>query len=301
MVARSVMRVVRHVSVGLTLALAAFPAAADIRLPLAGVDARQLPLACFPSSGDAPKRSQRKQEDRESFCKDWARLVLGPMEAETSRRYEECIETLFIENDEAFELSLHVACRKVAETRADGAFELGRHFDFGEGVAQSGFKAEQWYLRAAEAGDARAFASLGLLYTGVGPMPKNPHQSLRWYLKAAEAGDARAMFSVGDAYASGDAVPRNYATAAFWYGKSIEGGYFLAPYALARLYESGKGVRKDPIEAYAWNSLSASTGNIMAMSYLDALEKTMSSAQIAEAQRRATALDALHGDRIRAW
>lgn len=44
-------------------------------------------------------------------------------------------------------------------------YNLGVHYERGDGVAQSYSEAAKWYLKAAEQGDASAQNNLGLYYT----------------------------------------------------------------------------------------------------------------------------------------
>ena len=58
-----------------------------------------------------------------------------------------------------------------------------------------------WYLKAAEAGEATAMCNLGVYYAyGKGGLTKDETKAVEWYRKAAEAGNARAMCNLGYCY-----------------------------------------------------------------------------------------------------
>lgn len=106
-------------------------------------------MLCWPTS-DNEAAEGPKQADRRRFCEDWRRLVLEDMSSEIKQAYSACVRSLKIVKDSPFEITLHIACRKIAEARADGEFELAQHFDYGRGIEQDG-----WCKRAAEHGYPR--------------------------------------------------------------------------------------------------------------------------------------------------
>lgn len=56
----------------------------------------------------------------------------------------------------------------------------------------------------------------------------------------ADAGDAAAQHSLGVLYEKGEGVPADAATAAAWYHKAAAQGYASAQYSLGVLYEKGE-------------------------------------------------------------
>ena len=143
----------------------------------------------------------------------------------------------------------------------------------------------------ADKGDFHAQSDLGFMYyTGSGVL-KDFVQAVNWYRKAAEQGDSYAQGSLGQMYGNGDGVPKDAVKASSWYRKAAEGGNPSAQNVLSRMYASGDGVLKDFVIAYMWSNLAAaaaprgSAGGEIAKEARDALEKQMTPAQIAEAQR----------------
>ena len=60
----------------------------------------------------------------------------------------------------------------------------------------------------AEAGDATAQYSLGLMYYNGEGVPKDSAEAVKWYRKAADQGYADAQFNLGLNYANGEGVPK---------------------------------------------------------------------------------------------
>jgi len=59
----------------------------------------------------------------------------------------------------------------------------------------------------------------------------------------------------------------------------------LAQLELGKMYMRGNGVIQDQVQAHMWFSVAAAKGNGRALEIRDALAKSMTPAQIAEAQR----------------
>lgn len=89
---------------------------------------------------------------------------------------------------------------------ADAQFNLGQAYKLGRGVAMSGAFAQDWYLKAAKQGHAKAQANLGLL------MYQNGERegAMPWIRKAAERNEPRAMFLLASAMFNGDMAPRDW-------------------------------------------------------------------------------------------
>jgi hypothetical protein len=69
---------------------------------------------------------------------------------------------------------------------------LGLLYEYGRGVPQDYQKAEDWYERAAAAGQPVAMTNLGILYEYGRGVPKDYQKAKEWYEKGAAAGDERA-------------------------------------------------------------------------------------------------------------
>lgn len=139
------------------------------------------------------------------------------------------------------------AYRRAAEYGyAPALYQLGRCYEFGDGVELSPSRATVYYRVAAEQGHAEAAYHLAVClrhrYLG---MPE-ADRAYFWLRIAAELGVAGARRMVGDCYASGESIPENPVRAAYWYTLASEEGDFEAAYSLAKMYHEGRGVKKNP-------------------------------------------------------
>lgn len=113
-----------------------------------------------------------------------------------------------------------------------------------------------------------------------------------FYRSSAEAGDAFAQWSLGVLYAAGDTpgMLQNYAEAVKWYRKSAEQGYAPAQLNLGFMYDNGRGVPQDRVQAHMHYNLAAANADDKelrdkAAKNRDLIAAEMTPAQIAEAQK----------------
>jgi len=168
---------------------------------------------------------------------------------------------------------------------------LGWLYAFGEGVPQDYLLARQWWERAAAQGDVMAQSALGELYAdGLGGA-QDYTRARKWWEKAAAQGSAEAQYHLGGMYLFGLSVPVDFATARGWYAKSAVQGNAVAQLHLGALYDFGLGVPQNDMRAYMWYSLAAERSTDASDTYAadrrDNIARSMTSAQIAEAQRLA--------------
>ncbi len=88
-------------------------------------------------------------------------------------------------------------------------------------------------------------------------------------------------------YDQGLGVPQDYQEAVRWYRLAADQGFTAAQSTLGTMYALGQGVPKDYVLAHMWMNLAAAKGVKNAGEFLGLLEKRMTPAQIAEAQRLA--------------
>ncbi len=88
-------------------------------------------------------------------------------------------------------------------------------------------------------------------------------------------------------YRKGQGVPQDYAEAVKWYRLAADEWDKAAQFNLGSMYEKGKGVPQDYANAAKWYRLAADQGLEKAAKGLEVLEKSMTPAQLAEAQRLA--------------
>ena len=167
-------------------------------------------------------------------------------------------------------------------------YRLGYMYNYGYGVEENDVEAVRWYRKAAEQGHARAQVSLGYMYDKGYGVSKDYAEAVGWYRKAAEQGYDRGQYNLGVMYRNGRGVAKDDVEAVGWYRKAAEQGYASAQNNLGWMYDNGYGVAKDYITAYMWYILAEAGGEKQnAPKNRENLSKKMTSAQIAEARRRA--------------
>jgi len=106
-------------------------------------------------------------------------------------------------------------------------------------------QAMSWYLKAAEAGNAKAQYLLArMLDTGARAAP-DPAGAAKWYRAAALQGHSEAAFHMGEVYYRGIGVARDFTEAANWYQRAARAGSGPAQFNLALMVERGQGVKRD--------------------------------------------------------
>ncbi len=111
--------------------------------------------------------------------------------------------------------------------------------------------------------------------------------ALKEWRPLAEQGDADAQFNLGVMYDMGLGVPQDYQEAVRWYRRAAEQGNVGAQNNLGFMYGNAQGVPKDYVLAHMWLNLVAAKGLKDAGELRDLLEKNMTPAQLAQAQRLA--------------
>ncbi|MEM1137606.1 MAG: tetratricopeptide repeat protein, partial [Bacteroidota bacterium] len=161
-----------------------------------------------------------------------------------------------------------------AKSRYDSALlALGNFYESGSGAPQSYSFAVNYYLGAAEQGNAEANYKLGnIYYTGAGEVPKDSKKAINYYLKAfalgnkqgqsrleklpvqkeadksllgyllyqAEKGDPESLYRIGKLYETGrDKLPQDKAKAFRNYFEAANKGNAYAQYELGKIYTLG--------------------------------------------------------------
>ena len=118
-------------------------------------------------------------------------------------------------------------------------------------------------------------------------MPQDRTEAAAWFRRAAGQGNASAQFNLGVAYDNGNGVQEDDAEAAAWYRRAAKQGHDAAQSNLGVLYAKGEGVLKDFVLAHMWFNIASANGNEKARKARDALERTMTRAEIADANKLA--------------
>jgi len=176
--------------------------------------------------------------------------------------------------------------RPLAEAgNIEAQLNMGALYDLGGGVPKDRAQAAAWYRRAAEGGQAQGAVNLAVMYEGGSGVPQSLAESARWFRRAAELGHVRAQYYYALMCEEGTGMPQDYAEAAKWYRAAAEQGELRAQFGLAVLYRKGLGVPQDPVQAYLWYELAATREFHFATRWRNAIAKTLTADQSAEAQR----------------
>jgi TPR repeat protein len=116
---------------------------------------------------------------------------------------------------------------------------------------------------------------------------KEFQEAAKWLTKAAEQGHVIAQDKLGDTYRNGEGVPQDDKEAVKLFTLAAEQGYAKAQHNLALKYSSGRGVPQNYVQAHMWFNLSATNGKAEAKELRTHIAKSMTSEQIAEAQKLA--------------
>ena len=148
---------------------------------------------------------------------------------------------------------------------------------------------------SAEAGDAHAQSTLGLMYhRGGRDLQQDDGEAIKWFRLAAQQRDPVAEFNLGVMYSDGEGVPQDNAEAAKWYRLAADQGDARAEYNLGLWYAQGLGGPPDYVQAHIWFNLAAAhfpesdvSDRTLAVNNRKVVAGKMTADQIAEAQRRA--------------
>ncbi len=110
---------------------------------------------------------------------------------------------------------------------------------------------------------------------------------MRLFRPFAEQGNADAQYNLGAMYDQGWGVPQDYAEAVKWYRMGAEQGDVWTQVALGVKYANGEGVPQDYVLAHMWLNLAVAQGSKNGILFRDEFAESMTSEQVAEAQRLA--------------
>lgn len=155
-------------------------------------------------------------------------------------------------------------------------YELGRRYEFGDGVSQDFVESFMWYYKAAKEKSpyyhtiADAQRQLGRIYArgrendGIAV---DTAESAKWYARAeksyrklAEDGNVAAQCSLGLMFYKGEGVVQDFKEAIKWFNLAAKGRSREAQYYLGNCYYQGQGVQQDSEEAVKWYRKAAELG-----------------------------------------
>ena len=142
---------------------------------------------------------------------------------------------------------------KAKQGDVEAQMEVGDAYWCGyQGVKRNNKKAFEWYLKAAEHGNAIAQTCVGVLYSEGRGVKRNAATGVAWFRKAAEQGDMHALGNLGFCYYSGYGVEKDLFQAVAWFRKAAEAGHANVQAQLGHMYWYGIVVEKDCSQAMYW-------------------------------------------------
>jgi len=144
-----------------------------------------------------------------------------------------------------------------------------RYLD-GNGVRQDITQGVKYMLIAADRGDGDALNYVGVWYDSAKHGYKRDHQKANeYYLKAVEKGNAWAMRNLAMNYANGNGVPVDIGKFIMYLKQATEAGHAEAPRILALRYLNGDGVQQDVAIGKSYMKVAAERGDSDAKKYLE--------------------------------
>ena len=136
----------------------------------------------------------------------------------------------------------------------------------------------------AERGDPNAQSVLGEVYY----RGEDYSNAMAWFRKSAQQGYAPGQYNLGVMYLEGSGTPKDEGESVKWFLKAAEQRHLIAVNNLAAAYFYGHGVPQDLVATYMWSSIAASLGDENSKKNLAGLKETLTAAQVAEGERRAS-------------
>lgn len=128
---------------------------------------------------------------------------------------------------------------------AKAQYQLGGHYENGDGVPQDDARAFSWYQKSAEQKDPLGATLAALcLYYGKGT-EVDPVQAVQYFQQGAEGGSPVAMAGLAQCLQDGSGIEKDLEHAVVWLRRGAEHGYLPCLAELGEFYEEGKGVAKD--------------------------------------------------------
>ncbi len=174
------------------------------------------------------------------------------------------------------------------ENNGDAQAFLAGLYLVGIGLQQDVQLARQWFERAVRNGNATAAYNLGMMRERGEDGPADLTAAALWYEKGAQGDFPLAMLKLGEAYRSGRGVDPDPAKASHWLRAAADAGLPDAQNLMGVMIAEGE-AEGSPVEAYAWFKLAADNGQPEAEGNMEVLRPQLSTAEVADAERRALA------------
>lgn len=146
---------------------------------------------------------------------------------------------------------------------------------------------------SADRGDAEAQFHLGVYYANL--KAHDYAQASHWFLQAAMQNHSLAQFNLGVMCSLGQGVAKDEAKALQWFQKAADQGDCGAQFYLGNIHQrcsfgaTTANATESRIEAYKWFHIAAEQGYHGAQTAYQTLTKSMSTMDVADGERRASA------------
>ncbi len=151
------------------------------------------------------------------------------------------------------------------EGDGDGAFYLGRLFEFGVGTDKDISRAANLYAAGAEAGSLLAMNRLGLMYLEGTTLLRDYAEAARLFCEAADQGEPNSQLNCALMLKDGKGVEVDGAKAVEYLTLAADQGNVAAINILAQMYKVGDVVAVDLQKAQSLFAKTAEMGNAMGM------------------------------------
>lgn len=173
---------------------------------------------------------------------------------------------------------------------AEGMGYLAMLTFYGEGVPRDVDAARELAQKAAKGGSSKGKSILAWMhYLGLG-VDEDDNAAFTLAQEAAEEEDPSAQGLLATMYYHGHGVQQSLSAAEGWARRAADQANEFGQYMLGRLYYDGKVVEKNPITAFAYFSLAAEKQHQEAMEQVEAMQKTMSKADLRKAEEQIKAI-----------
>ena len=145
---------------------------------------------------------------------------------------------------------------------------------------------KEW-TASAELGNAIAKNNLGAMYAKGEGVVQDYKKAARWYRLSALNLDKHGQYNLSLLLAEGQGIAQDYKEALRLMRMSAAQGLADAQAALGVFYAKGHGVIQDNVLAHMWFNIGGSNGSAKGSKDRDSIAASMTTAQIAEAQKLA--------------
>lgn len=151
------------------------------------------------------------------------------------------------------------------EGDGDGAFYLGRLFEFGVGTEKDLNRAANLFAAGAEAGSVLAMNRLGLMYLDGTTLLRDYKAAAKLFCDAADLGDAEGQLSCALMLRDGKGIEQDATKATMHLEAAAASGNVAATNILGLMYLDGAGISADRAKALELFEQTAAAGNAMGL------------------------------------